>query len=139
MANERLSWSGDNWRGPKDMGTCSLGTGWATVGSAFALGGARYLNAFVDLTINTNTDARFRLQGLYESGGSAYALPIATASADVIKVEDEYIELNVDADQRQSLVWELYGVYPYGRLQACVGSAGGTAATIDHCFLVSSL
>ena len=107
MANDRVSWAGDNWRGPKSLGTATLGTGWATIGTAFETAGARFLNAFVDLTVNSSTDPRFRLQGLYESGGSAYALPITTASASVLKAEDEYVEFNVDADQRQSLVWEL--------------------------------
>ena len=138
MANERLSWAGDNWRGPKSLGTATLGTAWSTIGSAFACGGARFLNAFVDLTVNSSTDPRFRLQGLYESGGSAYALPIATASASVLKIEAEYVEFNVDADQRQVLTWELYGATPYARLQACVGTAGGTAAYVNGVRLVSA-
>jgi len=137
MANDKLDWAGD-WRGPKSLGTMTLGTGWHTVGTAFACGGARYLNAFMDITVNLSTDVRVRLQGLHESGGTAYDLAIATASASVISVEPEYVEFNVDADASQSLTWELYGVYPYAQLQACVGTAGGTAAYVNGVYLVSA-
>lgn len=136
MANEKLNWAGDH-RGPKALGTATLGTAWTTIGTAFRCSGVRYLNAFTDLTNNTGVDVRYRLQGMYESGGSAYALPLATAAASVIAVEPEYIELNVDQDQRQSLVWELFGTYPYARFQASVGTAGGTAPMLNSVNLVS--
>jgi len=136
MANERLSWSGD-WRGPKNLGTATLGTGWTTIGSAFLLHGARHLAAYVDLTINTSVDTRFRLRSLYESGGSAYVVPISTAG-EVIAATEQYIELDSDANQRTVLRWELQGVLPYGQLQASVGTAGGTAATLNSCYLVSA-
>lgn len=137
MANEKLNWAGDH-RGPKALGSATLGTGWATVGSAFRSSGVRYLNAFTDLTNNTGVDVRVRLQGMYESGGSAYALPIATVNASNVTIEPEYVEFNVDQDQRQSLVWLLYGTYPYARFQASVGTAGGTAPVLNSVNLVSA-
>jgi len=96
------------------------------------------LNAFVDVTNNTGVDVRFRLQGLYESGGSAYALPIATVNTADVTVEDEYAEFNVDSNQRQTLVWQLFGVYPFAQLQASVGTAGGTAPILNSARLVSA-
>ena len=137
MPDEKMNFYGE-WRGPKDLGTATLGTAWATVGSAFKLSGARHLSAWVDVTINSSVNPRFRLQGQLTSSGSAYSMAIATASASSIAVEDEYVELNVDADQRVVLEWDLAGVYPFGLFQACVGTAGGTAATLNACSLVTA-
>lgn len=127
------------WRGPVDLGTATMGTAWQTIGSSVRTGGAHWVGAFVDVTINDSTDVRFRMQGMYAENGSAYALPIATDYTDEVQVEDELAELNVDANQRQSLLWEMAGVYPYARLQASVGTAGGTAATLDDAKLVSAI
>lgn len=129
------------WRGPREIlsaGT-ALGTAWADIGSALIVGGAHFVSAWVDVTINSSNDVRFRLVGLTESGGSAYTLPIQTAGAGAVSVEDEYYELNVDADQKMVLTWELSGAVPFVKFQAQVGTAGGTAAQLDSASLVTAM
>ena len=131
-----LSFDG-RWKGPKDMGTMTLGTAWADIGTAFQAGGINNITGFFDVTINDAANPRFRLVGQLTSGGSAYYLPIATVNESDVKVEDEYAELNVDSDQRQTILWQPFGAYPFLKLQASVES--GTACTLNACSLVSSL
>jgi len=131
---------GGRWRGPLSLGTATLGTAWASVGTQdFRTGGARNLGAFVDLTVNDSKDVRFRLRSTYASGGSAYYLPVATESASDVKVEDEYVELNVNTDQKQLIVWDLDGVAPYCTFEASAGTAGGTAGTLDGVHIVTAI
>ena len=125
------------FRGPQDMGTMTLGTAWADVGSALRVGGAHYLGAYVDVTINLSTDVRFRVQSMYADGGTKFLLPIVTENTADIQVEDEYVEMNVDTDQKMLLAWELFAVVNFVQLQASVGTAGGTAATLDDCQVIT--
>ena len=126
------------WRGPKSLGAATLGTAWAAIGTA-RVGGARWYGAFLDVTVHDSVDMRFRLRGAYEAGGSAYYMPIATISQSEVTIEDEYAEFNVDANQKQMVVWELAGICPYCTLEASVGTAGGTAATLDTSHIVTGI
>lgn len=128
------------WRGPRALlsaGT-ALGTAWADIGTALSVGGARWTSAWIDVTINDSNDARFRLVGQTESGGSAYTLPIQTVGASAVSVEDQYYELNTDEDQKMVLTWELAGALPFVKFQARVGTAGGTAAELNSVDLVTA-
>jgi hypothetical protein len=116
-------------RGPKSLGTATLGTAWATLGTA-NVRGARFLSAWVDLTINTSIDPRFRLRGRVTAAGSGYVLPTRTVTANVVRIEPEYYEL-LDADVRQILPWDLDAAVPFVEFQASVGTAGGTAAVLN--------
>ena len=127
-----------NFRGPKDLGTMTLGTAWQTVGSA-KVGGARWLGAYLGWTINDSVDLRYRLRAHLEAGGSAYLLPIRTVSANDVKVEDNYYEENVDASKRRFITFDLDACVPWVSLQASVGTAGGTAATLDGCNVFTGL
>jgi hypothetical protein len=128
------------WRGPKSLGTATLGTAWAAVGTQyFKTGGARWLAAYLDLTINTSVDPRFRLQSYTESGGSAYCLPIATDNGSYVLINDEYVEFPVDSDQKQVVLWELSGAVPFCTFQGSVGTAGETAAYLNAVDLVSAI
>lgn len=116
-------------RGPVSLGTMTLGTAFATVGTAFECGGAQWIGAFIDLTINNGTNARFRLRAMHEAGGSAFQLPIQTVGSATVAVEDRLIEFAVDADQRQIVTWQTFGIVPWARLEAM--TSGGTAAYLN--------
>lgn len=132
-----LEWPG-RLRGPKDLGSATLGTAWATLGTA-NVKGARFVSAWIDLTINLSTDPRFRMRGRITAAGSAYAFPIDSISASVVKVEPEFKELNVDANVRQILSWDLDAAVPYIELQGSVGTAGGTAAVVNGAQLFTGI
>jgi hypothetical protein len=122
----------------RDLGSATLGTAWVTMGTAFRADGVNYVGVFVDVKINDSNDVRLRMQGLLTANGSGYNNPIDTQSADVIKTEDAYRELNVDADQKLVVQFDLKGLCPYARLQSSVGTEGGTAATMN-CSVVTAL
>ena len=130
------------WRGPKDLGTATLGTAWTTIGSA-EVGGARWAGAYIDLNINAGTNARVRLRGMYGSGGSAYYLPLTTVGTSTVDVEDRFVEFVGDSDQKQLLTWELDGVCPWVKLEGSVGGSGGTGAgtatTIDGAQFITAV
>lgn len=128
------------WRGPREVlsSATALGTAWADIGTAIAVGGAHFISAWVDVDINNSTNPRFRLVGQTASGGSAYTLPIQTVGASAVSVEDEYYELNVDADQKMVLTWEPRGAVPFVKFQAQVGTAGGTPADLESLWMVTA-
>ena len=125
--------------GPRALGTMTLGTAWEAVGTAMYVAGANLFAAFVDLEIHDSNNPRFRLRPSLTAGGSAYALGLPDEAASVVYVEDEYIELSTDGDQKVVLAWELGGVVPYVTLQACVGTLGGTAAYVAGVNILSAL
>ena len=135
---ENIDFDG-RWKGPKDIGSATIGTGWADVGSAFKTGGVHTLGAFLNLTINLSTDVRVRVKGLFEAGGDEHILPVQSLSTDIIAVDLGYYELNSDADQDVLLAWQLDGMIPLSLLQICAGTAGGTAAVLTGANIVTAI
>lgn len=125
--------------GPRALGTMTLGTAWAAVGSAMYVAGANLFAAFVDLEINSSNNPRFRVRPSLTAAGSAYFLGLPDEAPTVVYIEDEYIELTTDGDQKIVLAWDLGGVVPYVTLQACVGTLGGTAAYVNGIDILSAL
>jgi hypothetical protein len=113
---------------------------WADLGSEYQLGGARACAAYVELNINLSNNARIRFLAKHASAhADEFVLPIRTVSASDVKVEDEYLEFNDDADQKVVVSVDLDGCVMYGQWQAQVGTVGGTAAAIDDAWLVSAI
>lgn len=113
---------------------------WADLGSEYRLGGARACAAYINLDINLSLDAQVRFLAKHTSAhADEFVLPIRTVSASDVKVEDEYLEFNVDADQKVIVGVDLDGCAVYGQWQVRVNTVGGTAAQIDDAWLVSAI
>jgi hypothetical protein len=113
---------------------------WADLGSEYQLGGARACAVYVNLDINLSNNAQVRFLAKHSSAhADEFVLPIRTVSASDVKVEDEYVEFNTDADQNMILSVDLDGCVLYGQWQARVNTVGGTAAQIDDAWMVSAI
>jgi len=125
MAN--LDWPGVI-KGPEQLltGAQDLTGTWADLGDKLFVAGARSLGLWLDLDINNSQNARVRLLAIWEDDAAAdeYVLPIRTVGASDVKVEDEYIEFNVDADQKMLLSWDLDGLVPRVQVQVMAGVLG---------------
>ena len=139
MTTTDLSWNG-RYTHPQQIISAAqtVGTAWADLGSEYQLGGAQTCALYLNLDINDATNARIRFLAKHASShADEFVLPIRTVSASDVKVEDEYIEFNVDADQNMILSADLDGCVMYGQWQVQV--ATGTAAQIDDAWLVSAI
>ena len=125
---DNVEWDG-RLKGPKDLGSASVGSAWGAIGSAFKAGGVDKLKAWIDLTINDANNVRVRAVGKLTAGGSAYPLSVHSAgTAPVQAVEDDYYEFGADEDQFRGLHFDVRGATPYIELQTQAGTEGGTAA-----------
>jgi hypothetical protein len=83
---------------------------WADLGSEYRLGGAGACAAYIELDINLSLNAQVRFLAKHSSAhADEFVLPIKTVSASDVKVEDEYVEFNADADQKVIVGVELDG------------------------------
>ena len=122
--------------GPRDIGTKTLGTAWADIGSAMRVGGAEKARAFLSLQIHNGTSPQIRLMGLYSATSSAFGLAAEQSGTGVLTVSEQVCQL-LDADQYTSLQWELGGGVPYVKLQGMI--AAGSATYISDAQLVTSI
>lgn len=124
------------WVGPRNVGTKTLGTAWADIGSALRVGGARWVRAFFSLQIHNGTSPQFRMLGQYSASGSAFGLVAQQSGTGTVTVAAQVYQL-ADADQFTSLPWELSGGVPFIKLQGRV--AAGTAAYVSDARLTTSI
>ena len=141
MTTTDLSWNGRHTSPQQIISAAqNVGTGWADLGSEYQLGGARTCALYARVDINTSTNVRVRFLAKHASAhADEFVLPIRTVSASDVKVEDEYLEFNVDADQNMILSADLDGCVLYGQWQVQAGALGDTAAQIDDAWLVSAI
>lgn len=128
--------------GPHTLTTVAqdLTANWVDLGAELHVAGARFIGLWVNLDINLSNNARIRLIAKHvDAGTDEYVLSIHTIGASDVKVEDEYIEFNVDADQKALLVWDLDGVVPYVQFQVQAGTVGGTAGQIDSSYVTTGV
>lgn len=120
------------YKGPQDLGSASLGTGWTNVGSAFAVGGAAHVVVYAGLTVNNSNNTRARLVGRITEAGSAYLMPrlIAAGTAAIATPTEQYYQFS-DANQRHALHWYMDGGILFAQFQGQVGTAGATAAVME--------
>ena len=104
---------------------------WADVGEEINAAGMDSIGIFVKLVIGTAGDVNFRIRavGRLVSAGDEYALPIRTVSSSDVKVEPEYVEFNLDADQNIVLEIPTDQLIPIVQLQCEVGTAGAGVGT----------
>lgn len=114
-----------------------LTANWVDLGGEISTENVQHIGIYINLDINNSQDARVRLLAKHTSAGTdEYNLPIRTVSASDVKVEDEYIEFNVDADQKMILEFDLDGIVPFCQIQVQAGTVGATAGQIDSAYYV---
>lgn len=95
---------------------------WQNLGQEINCKGVNTIALWVDVDINGSTDVSFQALTRLVSGGDAYEFPIKTISSSKVSIEDEDIELNVDADQKVVIEFSLNGIVPYVQFQTKDGN-----------------
>ena len=112
--------------------TTTVTASWVDMGSEITTGGADHIGLFIDFTINSTNNFRVRALAKHTSADTdEYTFPIRAVSASDVKVEDEYIEFNVDTNSKFVLSWDLNCVVPYAQFQISAGTVGTTAAVVN--------
>ncbi len=122
---------GSNLTGPDTLvaGAQSATGAWVDFGPELDCDTYNTIGLWLDVTINNSTDFRARALAKHTSGGAdEYVLPIETVSSSDIKIEDEYVELNDDADQKVLLKVLTDNITPYVQFQIMVGAVGAPVA-----------
>jgi len=110
-----------------------LTAAWADLGAELYVQGAQNLGLWLSVDINNSTDVRVRCLAKLEAAGAVeYSLPIRTVGAADVLIEDEYLELNVDADQNLLLGFQLDGLVPVVQFQVMTAVVGVAAGQIDY-------
>jgi len=111
----------------------TLTTSWVNLGSEQDMSQHTRCAVWLNVDINDSNNVRVRaIPKLAKNATLEYNLPIRTVGASDVKVEREYYEFNVDADQQVLLEVQTKGLVPYVQFQAQVGTAGATPAQIDN-------
>jgi len=140
MTTTDLSFSG-MFSHPQQLVTSAqdLTAAWVDLGSEYEVAGARFVGVYVNLDINSSSDARIRFLGKHTGAhADEFVLPIRTVGASDVKVEDEYIEFNTDADQKMLIGADLDGVVMFLQVQVQAGTVGVTAGQIDDAWMVTA-
>lgn len=91
---------------------------WQDIGAEMVTKGVDSVGVWLDVDVNSSQNVRIRAIAKHEADGTdEYVLPIRTVSASDVKVEDEYVELNDDADQKILVEIALNELVPYIQLQ----------------------
>ena len=108
---------------------------WVDIGSEIQTEGYRNLLLWLNVDINDTNNPRIRILAKRAYGGTdEYVLPIKTIGTSDVKVEDEYIELNDDADQKIVLSWNLDNLMPVVQVQIQAGTVGASAGQIESIY-----
>lgn len=94
---------------------------------------AKLITHFADATAHSSGDNTSSVV----IADKEYFLPIRSVGASDVKVEEEYLELNVDADQNLVLEVDTNGIIPY--LQFQVKDAADGTGQIDSAYLTFNL
>lgn len=113
-----------------------LTVSWAALGSQQTSGGFSSAGLYLDVDINDSENVRIRALVRHTTGGATFLLPIKTVASNNVKVEPEYIEFNVDSDQKMLISWDLDRVIPFIEFQVQVSAVNTTAAQIDSANLI---
>lgn len=104
---------------------------WVNLGPIIEMANWSRMAPYIDLDINDSLNVRVRaIVKRGRNDAKAYNLPIRNVSASDVKLEDEYLEFNVDADQKMVLEVETKGLVPFIQLQVMAGTVGATAGQI---------
>ncbi len=84
-----------------------------------------------DLTINDSLNFRIRLVTRLTEDGDDYSLPISINGTDNVRLNHEYIEYDLDIDQKLVYSWDIDNLSSWIQLQVQVGEAGTVPAVIE--------
>lgn len=114
----------------------NLTASWADLGSEKIVPGFKTAALWLDVDINDSSNVRIRcLAKRAPATGLEYVLPINTVGASSVAVEDEYFELNVDADQQIIVKVTLDNVIPVIQWQVIAGTLGASAGQIETAYM----
>jgi len=113
-----------------------LTNAWADLGDPVKMANRSTCGLWINLDINATNNARVRALAQLDQSGTLgeFFLPIKTVSTSDIKVQDEYIEFNDDADQKMILEVETNNLIPWLQFQVMAGTVGATAGQIDTAY-----
>ncbi len=92
--------------------------------------GVRKIVLYVTLDVNNSLNVRIRPNFRLTTSGSNYLPALEVISATETKIQDNYFELDNDADQRQIIEIPLDGCVPFVKLSAWAGTVGVAAGSI---------
>lgn len=117
-----------------------LTASWVDLGDPVPMSDWNRCALWANLDINNTNDARVRaIAKLTDTvGAGEYTLPIKVVTSSDVKVEGEYIEFNVDADQKMVLEVETKGLVPFIQFQVQAGTVGATAGQFDSAIVTQS-
>lgn len=94
---------------------------------------------WLNVDINDSLNVRFRALGkLAENDTNEFSLPIKTVTSTQVTIEEEFVELGVDADQL--IIFEVLtnGLVPFVQFQVSAGTVGASPGEIDEAFVTFS-
>lgn len=106
-----------------------LTASWAALGDVIDVRGYTELYLYINLDINDSLNVRIRALGQMTVDGDGYVLPIEAVSSTEIKVTSQYIEFDVDADQKMILRVDV-GAIPFVSIEVQAGTAGASPGAI---------
>lgn len=108
---------------------------WADLGSEIQTDGYNWLKLWLQVDINNTLNARVRvLEKTALAGTLEYTQIIETVGTSDVKTEQQYYEINVDADQNIVILVELRNTCPVVQVQIQAGTVGATAGQIDSAY-----
>ncbi len=122
----------------------TLTDSWVDLGVEIYCDGYNTLGVFLDVDINSSANVRIRALGKHTTAhANEYQLPVmpvvsvdGTSDAVLQVSNDNYIELNNDADQKIFVEFPLSNAVPYVQLQVEAGTVGATAGQILSAYVV---
>lgn len=109
---------------------------WANLGGVISVKGANKVTLWIELDIGSSQNARVRaVAKMTADATDVYSFPIESVNASDIKVEDEYYEFNVDADQLMVLEFDMNDSIPYIQFQVQDSNGGNGVIKADSCYV----
>jgi hypothetical protein len=114
----------------------TITTAWADLGPEIALAGYTKVALWLNLTIGQANNIRVRALAKHTSAGTEeYSLPITRVEAPdgapwFLSSQAEFVEFDLDADQKAILTWDIDNVIPFVQFQVMMVTDGGTDPTV---------
>lgn len=106
-------------------------TSWVDLGPEIQMFGYNNLGVWLKIDINDTQNARIRARvKLAKDATDEYSLPIKTAQASDVLIEQQYHEFNVDEDASYLIDFDTKGHAAYLQLQISASVAGASAGQI---------
>jgi hypothetical protein len=109
---------------------------WVDLGSEVDCRGYNTIGIWITLDINDSTDARIKVLAKHTFGGAEeYSMPISIVGATDVKITEEYMEFDVDADQLIVISCTTANIIPYIQVQVQADVVGAVAGQIDAAYI----